>query len=60
MLLGFVWQIENYFLSKINPRATHEGVGVTPAAHQTHAWAGSGDSPVPWIRYPGGRGLGGW
>jgi hypothetical protein len=41
-------------------KSTHEGVGVTPAAHQTHAWAGSGDSPVPWIRYPSGRGLGGW
>jgi hypothetical protein len=26
-------------------KSTHEGVGVTPAAHQTHASAGSGDSP---------------
>jgi hypothetical protein len=41
-------------------KSTHEGVGVTPAAHQTHAWAGSRDSPVPWIRYPSGHGLGGW
>jgi hypothetical protein len=42
-------------------KSTHEGVGVAPAAHQTHVWAGSDVPPggVGWACYsPGGRELG--